>query len=99
MSNLLPACLFIAAFSLIGATAIERNESAADAQELSKKPSTKNFYGLIGAKAVGSWKNIVPNVSGWIEVDPATGKPLIANLPQLTNLKAKPQRPTAEADG
>jgi hypothetical protein len=99
MSNILPACFIIAAFTLIGATTIERNDNIADAKELSNNSNPfKNLTGLIGQKNIGSWNEFVPNSSGWIEVDPSTGKPLIADLPQPTNLKAKPQRLTAEAD-
>jgi len=99
MSNLLPACFIIAAFTLIGAAAIQRDDSAADAQELNSEPLTvKNLYVVRDRKNLGSWKDAVPNLSGWIEVDPATGRPLISNLPQATNLKAKPQRLTEKAD-
>jgi len=99
MSNLLPAFFIISAITLIGAAVIKPGDSPADAQELnSKLLPVKNLYAVGSQKNLGSWKNFVPNLSGWIEVDPSTGKPLIANAPQPTNLKAKPQRSSAEID-
>ncbi len=99
MSSLLPPFFFIVAFTLIGATAIERDDSAAKAQEVDSNLLTvKNLYAVSSQKNLGSWKNATPGLTGWIEVDPMTGKPLISKLPQLTNLKAKPQRLGEKAD-
>jgi hypothetical protein len=77
--------------SLLLATTLERSTSPKEERLIAPQK--------VNAGNVGSWKDYIPNATGWIEVDPKTGKPLINDNPPMTNLNAKPQIPATDTDG
>jgi hypothetical protein len=99
MSKMFSSCFIIASCSLIAATAVEpvTSEGSAKALEILRTQDLALAKHSGSQKHLGNWKNFVPDFSGWIEVDPATGRPMVADLPPpLTNLNALPLRPATD---
>jgi len=97
MNKIFSSSLIAVCCSMVGATTVEPglSQGASKASETQGEISAQDSAAV--QKHLGSWKNAVPDFSGWIEVDPLTGKPIPADLPpQMMNLNSPPLRHLAD---